>query len=210
MNEWVWGHRCAHIRLNWSRITSRGWWDKWDDTVLQTHDSKFEPCRYEAGHATSRSRWLPTLLNLYEWPGKKKFVSLKLKGRSGARTRYLRLSKQAAVTTTPGSRHLNEGKSLVDINLSWKFFLTIYTNTASKVPHRIHVDKLHCIYINFCYWKIYMSIIQVVAVCSSPKAKTKPVQTGTCTNQNKTLSLSHSDMYRFYCITLMTGYAKKI
>ena len=49
-------------RLNWARITSWGWWDDWDDTVLQTQDSKFEPWRSEAEHATSRSRRLPTIL----------------------------------------------------------------------------------------------------------------------------------------------------
>ena len=32
-------------RLNWARRTSWGWWDDWDDTVLQTQDSKFEPWR---------------------------------------------------------------------------------------------------------------------------------------------------------------------
>ena len=30
-------------RLNCARRTSWGWWDDWDDTVLQTQDSKFEP-----------------------------------------------------------------------------------------------------------------------------------------------------------------------
>ena len=49
-------------RLNWARRTSWGWWDDWDDTVLQTQDSKFEPWRAEAEHATSRSRRLPTIL----------------------------------------------------------------------------------------------------------------------------------------------------
>ena len=49
-------------RLNWVRRTSWGWWDDWDDTVLQTQDSKFEPWRSEAEHATSRSRRLPTIL----------------------------------------------------------------------------------------------------------------------------------------------------
>ena len=49
-------------RLNWARRTSWGWWDDWDDTVLQTQDSKFEPFRSEAEHATSRSRRLPTIL----------------------------------------------------------------------------------------------------------------------------------------------------
>ena len=54
------------------------WWDEWDDTALQTQDSKFEPCRSEAEHATSRSWRLPTILYLNEWAGKKHFVSLKL------------------------------------------------------------------------------------------------------------------------------------
>ena len=49
-------------RLNWARRTSWGWWDDWDDTVLQTQDSKFEPWWSEAEHATSRSRRLPTIL----------------------------------------------------------------------------------------------------------------------------------------------------
>ena len=49
-------------RLNRARKTSWGWWDDWDDTVLQTQDSKFEPWRSEAEHATSRSRRLPTIL----------------------------------------------------------------------------------------------------------------------------------------------------
>ena len=49
-------------RLNWARRTSWGWWDDWDDIVLQIQDSKFEPWRSEADHATSRSRRLPTIL----------------------------------------------------------------------------------------------------------------------------------------------------
>ena len=51
------------IGLNWARRTSWGWWDDWDDTVLQTQDSKFEPWRSEAEHATSRSQRLPTSLS---------------------------------------------------------------------------------------------------------------------------------------------------
>ena len=35
-------------RLNWARRTFWGWWDEWDDTVLQTQDSKFEPWWSEA------------------------------------------------------------------------------------------------------------------------------------------------------------------
>ena len=50
-------------RLNWVRRTSCGWWDEWDDTVLQTQDSKFVPWWSEAEHATSRSRRLLTILS---------------------------------------------------------------------------------------------------------------------------------------------------
>ena len=46
-------------RLNWARRTPWRWWD---DTVLQTQDSKFKPWRFEAEHATSRSRRLPKIL----------------------------------------------------------------------------------------------------------------------------------------------------
>ena len=53
-------------RLNWARRTSWGWWDEWDDTVLQTQDSNFEPWRSEAEHATSRSRRLPTILTMWD------------------------------------------------------------------------------------------------------------------------------------------------
>ena len=64
------GHRpplCTY-RLNWARRTSWGWWDDWDDTVLQTQDSKFEHWRSEAQHATSRSQRLPTILTFTrEW-----------------------------------------------------------------------------------------------------------------------------------------------
>ena len=48
--------------LNCARRTSWGWWDDWDDTVPQTQDSKFEPWRSEAEHATSRSRRFHTIL----------------------------------------------------------------------------------------------------------------------------------------------------
>ena len=87
----VLGHLCAHIknemkwnesgfrpllctyRLNWARRTSWGWWDDWDDTVLQTQDSKFEPWRSEAEHATSRSRRLPTILTFTRGWGRNNF-----------------------------------------------------------------------------------------------------------------------------------------
>ena len=53
----------ATYRLNWARRTSWGWWDEWDDTALQTQDSKFKPWSSDAEYSTSRSRRLPTILS---------------------------------------------------------------------------------------------------------------------------------------------------
>ena len=87
-------------RLNWARRTSWGWWDDWDDTVLQTQDSKFEPWRSEAEHATSRSRRLPTILTSTRGWGRNIFVSLK-SPRPGTEPRALAW-KAAVLTTTLG------------------------------------------------------------------------------------------------------------
>ena len=51
---------CTH-RLNWARRTSWGRWEEWDDTALQTQNSKFKPWMSEAEQATSRSQRLPTI-----------------------------------------------------------------------------------------------------------------------------------------------------
>ena len=60
-------------RLNWARRTSWGWWDDWE---TQTQDSKFEPWRSEAEHATSRSRRLPTILTFTRGWGRNIFCFL--------------------------------------------------------------------------------------------------------------------------------------
>ena len=87
-------------RLNWARRTSWGWWDDWDDTVLQTQDSKFKPWRSEAEHATSRSRKLPTILTFTRGWGRNIFVSFK-PPRPGTEPRTLAW-KAAVLTTTLG------------------------------------------------------------------------------------------------------------
>ena len=87
-------------RLNWARRTSWGWWDDWDDTVLQTQDSKFEPWRSEAEHATSRSRRLPTILTFTRGWGRNIFFSFK-PPRPGTEPRTLAW-KAAVLTTTLG------------------------------------------------------------------------------------------------------------
>ena len=97
-------------RLNWARRTSWGWWDDSDDTVLQTQDSKFEPWRSEAEHATSRSRRLHTILTFTRGWGRNNFVSFK-PPRRGTEPRTLAW-KAAVLTTTlgPGPRPGLQGK----------------------------------------------------------------------------------------------------
>ena len=121
----VLGHLSAHIGPNWGRRTFWGWWDEWGDTALQTHDSKFKPWASDTEYATSWSRRLFTILNLYEWAGKKHFVSLKLEGQSGVRTRDLRLSKPGALTAAaPGSIYIREDK-LVLLNRTGQCWASI-------------------------------------------------------------------------------------
>ena len=76
-------------RLNWARRTSWWWWDDWDDTVLQTQDSKFEPWRSEAEHAISRSRRLPTILTFTRRWGRFFFFCLFQTAETGNRTPLL-------------------------------------------------------------------------------------------------------------------------
>ena len=87
-------------RLNWARRTSWGWWDDWDDTFLQTQDSKFESWRSEAEHATSRSRRHPSILTFTRGWGRNFFVSFK-PPRPGTEPRTLAW-KAAVLTTTLG------------------------------------------------------------------------------------------------------------
>ena len=84
-------------RLNWTRRTSWGWWDEWDDTVLQTQDLKFEPWRSEAEDATSRSRRLPIILSFTRGWGSDIFFFFK-PPRPGTESRTL--AWKAAVLTT--------------------------------------------------------------------------------------------------------------
>ena len=114
--KWKWnesGFRpplCTY-RLNWARRTSWGWWDDWDDTVLQTQDSKFEPWRSEAEHATSRSRRLPTILTFTRGWGRNNFVSFK-PPRPGTEPRTLAW-KAAVLTTTLGPPPLCRNDSYI-------------------------------------------------------------------------------------------------
>ena len=111
-------------RLNWARRTSWGWWDDWDDTVLQTQDSKFEPWRSEAEHATSRSRRLPTILTFTRGWGRNIFVSFK-PPKPGTEPRTLAW-KAAVITTTLGPPpFLNTQKMCaeVDAHNKWITFI---------------------------------------------------------------------------------------
>ena len=132
-------------RLNWARRTSWGWWDDWDDTVLQTQDSKFEPWRSEAEHATSRSRRLPTILTFTRGWGRNNFVSFK-PPRPGTEPRTLAW-KAAVLTTTlgpPPVRSINSTRRIPETKLiktkyyqwnnSTKLYTQNYTSQSTNDP----------------------------------------------------------------------------
>ena len=111
-------------RLNWAKRTSWGWWDEWDDTVLQTQDSKFEPWRSEAEHATSQSRRLLTILNFTCGWRRNIFVSFK-PPRPGAEPRTLAW-KAVVLTPTLGPPPSSVGNNN---RLTTIFWAAIWTNS---------------------------------------------------------------------------------
>ena len=142
MNAWtneVLGNTCAH-RLNWVRITYWRWWYEWDGSALQTQDSKFEPWRSEGECASSRLSRLPTILNLYEWAGKKYVVSLEPECHGGAPNHGLRRSKQAALTTAPGLWELG----LHFLNISKRFFRYLVKVMILASPDNAHWEHNLC------------------------------------------------------------------
>ena len=152
-------------RLNWARRTSWGWWGEWDDTALQTHDSKFVPWRSEAEHATSRSRRLPTILKLYEWAEKKHFVYLKLEGESGVWTSDLLLSRQTALATTPDPLPVFVGLIIyllievfiINLYLLWAFIDHGQHETSTGSPYRV------CwVYVVGWVWRLLGSVWSMV------------------------------------------------
>ena len=134
-------------RLNWARRTSWGWWDDWDDTVLQTQDSKFEPWRSEAEYATSRSRRLPTILTFTRGWGRNNFVSFK-PPRPGTEPRTLAW-KAAVLTTTLGPPPIAVlVKSSKHMALSQCWF---NVGPASTTLTRHWTNKwLNVLYIQYC------------------------------------------------------------
>ena len=81
LNEWGFRPPLCTCTLNWASRTPWGWWD--ECTARQTQNSKFEPWRSEVEHATSWSRRLHTILNIYEWAGKKLLFLWTLNARAG-------------------------------------------------------------------------------------------------------------------------------
>ena len=142
-------------RLNWARRTSWGWWDDWDDTVLQTQDSKFESWRSEAEHATSRSRRLPTILTFTRGWGRNNFVSFK-PPRPGTEPRTL--AWKAAVLTTTLGPPPSTGRRRVS---------QCQTPARSILIHQIHYPATSVSYLTVLVWPWAGGRPAVVAVISS-------------------------------------------
>ena len=137
-------------RLNWARRTSWGWWDDWDDTVLQTQDSKFKPWRSEAEHATSRSRRLPTILTFTRGWGRNIIVSFE-PPRPGTEPGTLAW-KAAVLTTTLGPPPANERKN-IDLNAEQN------THIRKKICNILSFKNIYAMYKSKChsFLRIYTS-----------------------------------------------------
>ena len=137
-------------RLNWARRTPWGWWDDWDDTVLQTQDSKFEPWRSEAEHATSRSRRLPTILTFTRGWGRNIFCFFQT-AETGNRT------PNSGVKGS-GANHYSRAPA----RLAWEAgFYTLLKTGSIKQINMINIRHLWCWCGHFVTWMpewmIYMS-----------------------------------------------------
>ena len=130
LNESGFRPLCAHwARLNWARITSWGWEDKWDDTALQTQDSKFKPWGL-----WGRVRYLSVTEiphnTFFQVDGEETFfVSFKSPW-PGNEPRTL-ARKAAVLTTTPGLQLFSDIHSLCNISAS----------TLKKRAGGIHCSK---------------------------------------------------------------------
>ena len=84
------------------------------------------------GHRGSPQYWIFTSER-----GRNIFVSLKLEGQSGVRTSDLRLSKQAALTTAPGSPPYRDIKQTISkFRFHWHGPYKRRLNTIEKKEHR--------------------------------------------------------------------------
>ena len=100
-NEWDFRPPLCTYRLNWAR-------ERQKDGEMNEMTLPFRRIIQNSSPGSLMLSTLPgshggssTILNHYEWAGKKYFASLNLEFQSGTRTRNLRLSKQAASTTAP-------------------------------------------------------------------------------------------------------------
>ena len=150
-------------RLNWARRTSWGWWDDWDDTVLQTQDSKFEPWRSEAEHATSRSRRLPTILTFTRGWGRNNFVSFK-PPRPGTEPRTLAW-KAAVLTTTlgpPSPESDVKQYSLILSNITMRSILNSKISQQRCIcSNKIHIHKNCTSHHDFNYYLNHPTAIDI-------------------------------------------------
>ena len=126
-------------KLNWARRTSWGWWDEWDDTVLQTRDSKFEPWRSEAEHATSRSRRLPTILTFTRGWGRNIFCFFQT-AETGSRT------PNSGVKGS-GANHYPIMAPALYNNISWQLSRhrsMCYSNDGPRLRRWSGIGPTHC------------------------------------------------------------------
>ena len=120
MNEWGFRPPLYTYRLNWARRTSWGWWEEWDDTALQTQDSKFEPWRSEVEHVTEA----PHNIESPEWAEKKHLFETWRPGcGSNPRSPSYQAGSFNHCTRTPASKNFMDDIETGDV---WLFTITMW------------------------------------------------------------------------------------
>ena len=124
-------------RLNWARRTSWGWWDDWDDTVLQTQDLKFGPWRSEAEHATSRSRRLPAILTFTRGWGRNIFCFFQT-AETGSRT-------PSSGVKGSGANHYPRAPAQQQLNFPEEVILAYNTRGVKRLKLLSSEITKHCL-----------------------------------------------------------------
>ena len=130
---------------------------------------EIEPCWSAAKHVISRSCWLPTIFNLYDWAGRKHFVLWNLECQSRRRICDLWLSKQA-----PGPRplvlllHIQTHHLITDIKIMCYVFLLVSISWLAKRFQLLIFMTLMMYYIGLNIYNIYFFICVVKThLCST-------------------------------------------
>ena len=126
--EWVFKPTLCTYRLTWTgNLLRMVRWMRWH--CPQNKGFEIRAVTSEAEQATSRSRMLPTIFNLYKWVGKKHFVSLKL-----SKEKVLAVQNRLGSPTASITAYMTNSHSMRNRILDrWLVEMASSTNHMAKI-----------------------------------------------------------------------------